>query len=216
MICEYIYGYPFYFFEAPDLLTEQVYKDIQNITFEDVFADDTNNRLPSLAGSIDVEGKKTCYYNKELYDFLDTCLSPIYKKTFISAKHHVINDIWPTKALFGQQSDWHFHQYSVFSGLLYLHDSKTSTLFRFEDQLEKVWGRLVAVNLMTTELIYESKAIKGKVIIFPSILKHKIPVHREKKSRFTIAFNSFWSGKVSDILTGCLELNTTSAKDWKS
>lgn len=214
MICEYVYGYPFYIFEAPNTITEQVYKEIQNATYEDVFYA-TDKHSPTFAGHIDVEGKKTCYFNKELYDFLDTCLSPIYKKHFTNATNHVITDVWPTKSIFGRQSTFHSHGHSIFSGLVYLHDSKTSTLFRFEDQLEKVWKHFVTMNSLNSELIYESKAIKGKVIIWPSILEHKINLHKEKQPRFTIAFNSFWNGRLSNSTTGFLDLNTTSAKDMK-
>lgn len=214
MNCEYIYGYPFYTFEIPDSIIDTVYTEIQNVVYEEVFY--ANDReMPSYSGHTVKDGMKSCYYNKELYDILDRYLNQIYKKHFKFAIEQQIVNLWPTKTVFGRHAWYHSHAHSIFSGLVYLHDSKTSTLFKFEDQIEKIWKHFVYVNSCNSELVYESKAVKGKVIIWPSVIDHKIDIHREKTPRFTVAFNSFWNGRLNSSTTGFLDINTTPAKDMK-
>lgn len=213
MNCEYIFGYPFYTFNAPDSIVDRVHEDVKNVTFEEIFYPD--KKIPSYSGYVIKDENKSCYYDKELYDFLEECINPIYKKHFTYATNQKIVNLWPTKSIFGTQSKYHHHSHSIFSGLLYLHDSKTSTIFRFEDQIEKTWKHFVFVNPCQSELTYESKAIKGKVIIWPSPIQHKIDIHREKTPRFTIAFNSFWDGRMNSSITGFLDIDTTPAQNMR-
>lgn len=214
MNCEYVYGYPFYTFTVPEKIIDEVSQDAEKNTYEEVRIDDESKHLPSFAGHIvNEKNEKSCYYHSELYRYLDDCLSPIYDKHFRESKNHKICDLWFTKSMMGGQSTYHCHRHSIFSGLIYLHDSKTSTLFKFEDQIQNFWGKFVDVKSCDSELVYESKAVKGKLIIWPSMLYHKIAIHREKNTRYTIAFNSFWEGSFSRGHTQHLNIQTLSAKD---
>lgn len=212
MNCEYIYGYPFYTFQANNDIVETVYSEIKDLTYEEVFYSN-DYQQPSYTGYVVKEGNKSLYFNKELYNFLDECLHPIYQKHFKYATNQTIVDLWPTKTIFGRQSRFHRHAHSVFSGLLYLHDCNSSTIFKFDDQIEKIWGHFLYVNPDNPNLLYESKAIKGKVIIWPSVIDHKIGMHKEKHTRYTIAFNSFWNGRLNSSETGFLDIKTTPASE---
>lgn len=211
MNCEYIHGYPFYTFTSPDILTNKMCQSVQNLHYINV----SNTGNSSMMGyNLDQDKNLIPFCDKELYDFLDSCLEPIYKKHFKFGPKHKIVDLWSTKASFGALSEYHLHVNSVFSGLFYLSDSKTSTSFLFEDRLVNYWDHIIKVEPQKLE--YESSSVKGKVVIWPSMLKHKINVHREKEIRYSIAFNSFWDGCISSVPTAGLELDSISAMNIKN
>lgn len=210
MNCEYVNGYPFYTFTADESLIDKIYNEVQNINYQPVLGD--NKNIPVNIGYVmDSENNRTCFYNKELYDFLDTCVEPIYKKHFKHATKHVINELWVTKSAFGAASNFHYHAGSVFSGLLYLQDCKTPTTFMFDDPFSKLWEHFTVCNHQT--ITYNSESKKGKLLVWPSSLNHKINVHKEKETRYSIAFNTFWNGVLCNDFTGALKISTTPAQN---
>lgn len=210
MKCDYIYGYPFYTFQTPASIIDLVIEQAKNLDYKPV-----NAEMPGYLGyNIDNEKNITCYYNKMLYDFLDSCLEPIYKKHFKYSTKHVINDLWITKTQFGASFSLHKHTYSVFSGVLYLENSNTGTIFSFPDNFSQLWEHFTLCNVQ--QQTYESKSEKGKLLIWPSHILHKTSPHKEKKVRYSVAFNSFWDGKLYDKPSGFLELSTVPAQEFVS
>lgn len=210
MKSDYIHGYPFYTFQVSDDLVDSVLEQVIKLDYKPINLD-----VPSLLGyNVDDQQNKTSFYDKRLYDFFDSCLEPIYKKHFTYSTTHVINDLWATKTKFGGSFTPHIHSYSVFSGLLYLQNSKTGTIFSFPDRLASLWGHFAVCN--EQQVTYVSESIKGKLLIWPSCINHRTAPHKEKESRYSIAFNSFWNGRLYDEPSGFLEVATVPAQNLTS
>lgn len=210
MIQEHIQGYPFYTFYAPEHLADKILEKVKNeINFDYIGVEDS--RSPTQYGYVNNENSFTCFYDEELYSWLYDCLNPIYKTHFLQGNKCKIVDLWVTKASFLTTSEYHTHLFSIFSGLFYLHDSKTYTSFKFEDRVQEQWSKFTRV--IPQQIEYKSECKKGKLVIWPSMLHHKISMHKEKTDRYTIAFNSFWDSTVYDGPSGLLHLNTTQANE---
>jgi hypothetical protein len=205
----YIQGWPFYFFQADQSLVDRLLINLKQFPFKPTNSV-SDQKIATHYGYC-VNGKEsTCYYDKELYDWLYSCLSLVYKNHF-PQYDFVINDLWPVKSLFGQTSNFHYHSLSIFSGLLYLQDCKTATQYKFDDVFGNKWADFLTTEIK--QITYKSNSEKGKLIIWPSHIRHSIAMNKEKEPRYTISFNSFFTGVMSTTATSLLTLNTKRAEE---
>ena len=143
--------------------------------------------------------------DKNVLDKLPKLKTKLYSK-FIDFKKNIMaykNDFkittsWISKTDKKQQSIYHNHKNSMYSGVYYpiVDEDSAPLLFHHDDN--------VSFNLETTESnINNSSEIKvtpqsDNVIFFPSGLYHCIGEHLSNKTRYCIAFNLFPVGKLGD------------------
>ena len=143
--------------------------------------------------------------DKNVLDKLPKLKTKLYSK-FIDFKKNIMaykNDFkittsWISKTDKKQQSIYHNHKNSMYSGVYYpiVDEDSAPLLFHHDDN--------VSFNLETTESnINNSSEIKvtpqsDTVIFFPSGLYHCIGEHLSNKTRYCIAFNLFPVGKLGD------------------
>ena len=143
--------------------------------------------------------------DKNVLDKLPKLKTKLYSK-FIDFKKNIMaykNDFkittsWISKTDKKQQSIYHNHKNSMYSGVYYpiVDEDSAPLLFHHDDY--------VSFNLETTESnINNSSEIKvtpqsDTVIFFPSGLYHCIGEHLSNKTRYCIAFNLFPVGKLGD------------------
>lgn len=119
-----------------------------------------------------------------------------------------ICDIWLTKTDLLQVSRLHDHCGSIFSGLVYLHDNDVETIFTVPDYfIEKNYSMLGIVAKSNFETYLKIKPEIGKLIIWPSYIKHKVSTNKTKQSRYTLAFNAYPNGVLSSYNTQRLEIS---------
>ena len=170
----------------------------------------------STTGYIDTNNK-VAWYHEELFNWMQSCVDQVAEKTLKVPL--VTSDSWVTKTVYKQRSTVHFHKWSVLSGVLYFTDHKSSTLrFEYDDHNRARFGRLF---FDCKQGYIEYTPIKGKFIIFPSDILHSIQTHTElKNTRYSLAINTFFNGKISDEVTSVLQSNVVTVKDrylqWKA
>ncbi len=136
------------------------------------------------------------FYNEKLYKWLDECLAVVAEKYLTNLSLRIC-DMWVVQAKFGQGSELHNHSMSMFSGLLYLDDCKRSeTVFECENSLHNSWDTFLGTNLKPNKIVQKVTPQKGKLIIWPSALHHRISPHTDKHTRHSIAFNAFVEGNI--------------------
>lgn len=151
-------------------------------------------------------------YNSKIQDWFADCINKVSQEYFNLSDDAklTINDIWITKTNFLEYSSAHNHAWSIFSGLLYLDNSEAETIFYVEDEVVKRYVSLFGlVSKKTQTNIYSVKPELGKLVIWPSYIQHKIAPSKQKNSRYTIAFNTFFDGKVSNVDTQRLSIKTS-------
>lgn len=142
---------------------------------------------------------------EKLFSQLQNAIDVVSTKKF-GEKNQTISDIWITKSSFLQRTDKHFHSHSIFSGILYLQDHSSQTIFYPEDTFYNIHkNSMVFVNVLPHKQEIVSDTKLGKLLIFPSYLFHSVPVIKSKEVRYTLAFNTFFTGKISTFPTQMLE-----------
>jgi len=143
--------------------------------------------------------------DKKVLDKLPKLKTKLYSK-FVDFKKNIMgykNDFkittsWISKTDKKQQSMYHNHKNSMYSGVYYpiVDEDSAPLLFHHDDN--------VSFNLETiANNINNSSEIKvtpqsDTVIFFPSGLYHCIGEHLSNKTRYCIAFNLFPIGKLGD------------------
>lgn len=191
---------PFYEFSADEDLTNNVLEDVKKLKFD----------VPNT-------GNKTSYgndfyYHAKLFDFFDDCLLELKNKLKIQKNIELpIVSCWANKNSKLQYHHYHFHPNSIISGIFYLttHESG-NTVFAMPDpwynNLSDPKMPLMPLSTNTGEsygelfpqLSGKNKPISGKLILFPSHIKHKVLPLTSNEDRYTIAFNTFISGTMGE------------------
>lgn len=156
------------------------------------------------------------FYHEKLYDWIQACIDEVSTEYFTNLKFSIC-DTWIHKASFGTSSlDVHVHTQSVFSGLLYLTDHVTAkkgkTVFYFKDPVTKKYDTFHPMGTITRS--FTSKPEKGKLLIWPSFIPHNVePIDDLHQTRYTLSFNTWPDGTISDYPTKGLKTTVETARD---
>lgn len=114
-----------------------------------------------------------------------------------------ITTSWLTKTLTGGYSRNHAHYNSMLSGVYYFDGSGSE-----EDGSLVISSPVKPTNFYLghpTELTlfnspeWKIYPEKGKIVIFPSYLQHRISVHSQKNPRHSLAFNIYPTGEIGSV-----------------
>lgn len=146
-------------------------------------------------------------YDETLVNEITRCVNQVGSE-YLNAKLKIC-DIWLTKSEMMQVSKLHSHSLSIFSGVLYLHDNNVDTIFSVPDEFVSQHNSFLGVACKdVNENTIRIKPEVGKLLIWPSYIKHRISANKTKNIRHTIAFNSFFEGELSTESTQRLSLRT--------
>jgi hypothetical protein len=165
-------------------------------------------KFKSINNTSSIEYSYPILKNDCLINWMTDCVNEVASIYFENVKLK-INDIWLTKSNFLSTGEFHHHSLSIFSGLLYLNDHETHTIFSVADEFQKRYLELYTgiFKKPINHKITVEPAL-AKLIIWPSYLLHKIDTTKSKSARYTVAFNSFFDGTVCDGHTKQLHLDT--------
>ena len=106
---------------------------------------------------------------------------------------------WFTKSKPNQQSNYHSHTNSMFSGVLYLQAFENSGNISFTDYRNNSMFNLIPKDYNVYNSIeYYFRIEPGLILFFPSEMHHKILTNRSKKTRFSLAFNFIPIGNINN------------------
>jgi hypothetical protein len=187
-----------YEFRCNEDLIDRVLSDIQEST---IFWDPREG--VSKAGYMDKDSLKS-YYHEELFTWLQQCVDEVAAVHYPDKKLSV-SDSWLTQTKFSDTVSKHNHKFSIVSGLLYLTThTRSETNFFFQDS----WMEPYQMFNLTGPKQISIKPEKGKLLLFRSDIYHSVEPHTDiKNTRYSLAFNAFFSGTLSDHST--MKLNLT-------
>jgi uncharacterized protein (TIGR02466 family) len=143
------------------------------------------------------------FENKIFKNLHDECLDLIneYMKTVICSKYEVstyITQSWLNYTNPGQFHHKHSHANSYLSGVLYINAEEEDKIQFFKSTAHE------PIKLTTENFnVYNSESwwvpVKtGDIIVFPSSLQHMVTNTESKKTRISLAFNTFLKGTIGD------------------
>ena len=107
-----------------------------------------------------------------------------------------ITTSWFTKSQNSQRSNYHNHNNSMFSGVLYLQTDENSGDISFEDFNNRRYKLNVKEYNIYNCTEYQIKPIEGLLILFPSEVHHKILKNNSNIVRHSLAFNIIPVGEI--------------------
>ena len=151
------------------------------------------------------------YYQPELSEWFHNCIDKVKQIHYAGDFKLEITSCWVNKNNRMMKSPLHYHYNSIVSGVLYFSNEQTSPLvfslpnpYAFAEN-----QRVLNLSSKYSNLRYEIFPKRGMLVIFPSSIMHETATHRENHLRYSIAFNTFMSGLVSDNPTTRLKLSLT-------
>jgi uncharacterized protein (TIGR02466 family) len=159
------------------------------------------------------------FYDAELYDWFNSCIEEAKENLYIPKEIKLdITSCWVNKTQKLQTHHRHIHPNSFMSGILYLSEEHSGGLTEF--MTENLWwdnfkwikfGNSPSVRTINQKYTPQ----KGKLLLFPSGLMHGVTAVMDKSARYTISFNTFFSGPIGNVgkLRTRLELKSTSVAD---
>ena len=148
--------------------------------------------------TINVQLNKDIRYNI-LFDWIYDCLQELKDTLGFNCDELKVVQSWGNKSAIGQYHTEHSHPNSFVSGIIYLNDSESGTIFN----VDNIWTNASYSNIRlwhpdsdNHKIYYQQPAIAGDMVIFPSSLNHGVDINRSDDVRYTISFNAFPSGKI--------------------
>ena len=128
---------------------------------------------------------------KDLKIFFKECIDDYCNVISNSDQRLVITQLWANKNPTGAKHHEHIHPNSILSGVFYLRQDKTLPPIQFSKSNQqglKLDPRKYTTHNAETFLL---PCTAGELIIFPSDLRHSVPINVGKESRISLSFNTF-------------------------
>ena len=128
---------------------------------------------------------------KDLKIFFKECIDDYCNVISNSDQRLVITQLWANKNPPGAKHHEHIHPNSIVSGVFYLRQDKSLPPIQFsksnQHSLKLDPKKYNTYNAETFLL----PCTAGELIIFPSDLRHSVPINVGKESRISLSFNTF-------------------------
>jgi uncharacterized protein (TIGR02466 family) len=160
------------------------------------------------------------FYDQDLYNWIESCIEEAKENLYIPKEVKLdITSCWINKTRKLQTHHKHMHPNSFMSGILYLSEDHSGGLTEFITE-NSWWNNFKwlsfcnSPNVRTIHQRYTPK--KGKLLLFPSGLEHGVTAVIDNSTRYTISFNTFFSGPICGAGTYStrLDLKTKSVVDY--
>ena len=128
---------------------------------------------------------------KNITFFFKECIDDYCNTIINSDQRLVITQCWGNKNLKGSSHHEHTHPNSIISGVFYLRQDSKLPPIQFSKNNQhgmKLNPRSYNNNNAATFLL---PCIAGELILFPSSLRHSVPINQSDKERISLSFNTF-------------------------
>ena len=128
---------------------------------------------------------------KSIKDFFYESLNKYTKNISQSDQRLVITQCWANKNPPGSKHHEHVHPNSILSGVFYLKQDKTLPPIQFAKSIQhsmkldpKKYNNLNSETFLLP-------CVDGELLLFPSNLKHSVPINQGQEARISLSFNTF-------------------------
>ena len=128
---------------------------------------------------------------KGITSFFKECIDDYCNTIINSEQRLVITQLWGNRNPKGSKHHGHVHPNSIISGVFYLRQDPKLPPIQFSKANQhaiKLDPRKYNVNNSETFLL---PCTAGELILFPSNLKHSVPINMGDEERISLSFNTF-------------------------
>lgn len=128
---------------------------------------------------------------KKIKDFCKASVDIFVKEVLQSTDNLMITQSWANKNPKGSIHHEHLHPNSIISGVMYFRLDKHLPPIKFsKTHISMLKLNYDKYNLLNSETFY-LPAVAGELILFPSYLKHSVPINTADDVRVSMSFNTF-------------------------
>ena len=173
----------FYQFECNDNLTDKILNNVKNLSWIH-----NNSNLGTYSDN---------FFDEELISWFEQCIDQAKTKIGLGEDIKLpITICWPNKTTKLQAHHYHKHPNSFLSGIFYLTShSDSPTVFTFPNAWITEFSGVNFENTIKNNY-FKIYPKKSTLILFPSNVHHSVYGHKERETRYTISFNTFFSGSI--------------------
>ena len=128
---------------------------------------------------------------KNIKNFFGESITTYTEKVLNSKQHLVITQCWTNKNPPGAKHHEHVHPNSILSGVFFFKIGGKLPPIQFA-KTNQVAMKLdpVKYNNITAET-FMLPCVPGELLLFPSNLKHSVPINLSEETRYSMSFNTF-------------------------
>jgi len=128
---------------------------------------------------------------KKIKDFCKESVDLFAKQVWQSSDNLMITQSWANRNPKGSIHHEHLHPNSIISGVMYFRlDKHLPPIMFSKTQFEMLKLNYEKYNSLNSQTFY-LPAVAGELILFPSYLRHSVPINTSNDVRVSISFNTF-------------------------
>ena len=128
---------------------------------------------------------------KNIKNFFYESLNKYTKNISNSDQRLVITQCWANKNPPGSKHHEHVHPNSILSGVFYLRQDKTLPPIQFSKAIQHAMKLDPKKYTVLNSETFLLPCVDGELLLFPSSLKHSVPINQGHESRISLSFNTF-------------------------
>ena len=128
---------------------------------------------------------------KNITSFFKECIDEFTKNIYQSEQRLIITQLWGNRNPKGSKHHEHVHPNSIISGVFYLRQDPKLPPIQFSKGSQH--GMKLdpkQYNILNSET-FILPCTAGELILFPSNLKHSVPINMGDEERISLSFNTF-------------------------
>ena len=115
----------------------------------------------------------------------------MYADTVLGTKQRLsITQAWIQRNPYGSFTHEHTHANSLVSGVFYFRNEEHASITFTKNEPNRIRAPIHKNTRLNSDA-FQFKPLSGDVILFPSGLRHSVPVNVKQESRYCLAFNAF-------------------------
>ena len=128
---------------------------------------------------------------KDIKNFLKESMNKFTTNVLNTKQRLVITQCWANRNPKGSQHHEHVHPNSIISGVMYFQiNEKLPPISFTKDRQDGMKLNPEKYNHMNSET-FMLPCKPGELILFPSSLKHSVPINQGEEDRISVSFNTF-------------------------
>jgi uncharacterized protein (TIGR02466 family) len=127
----------------------------------------------------------------KIKDFIYESLSKYTQNILQTKQRLVVTQAWTNRNPPHSKHHEHIHPNSIISGVFYFRQSKTLPPIQFSKTLQDFFKlNPEKYNVLNSET-FMLPMVDGELVLFPSSLRHSVPLNKGNEERYSMSFNTF-------------------------
>ena len=132
---------------------------------------------------------------KSIRDFIQKCLDEYAVRVLATNQKLYITQSWCNKNKKGSKHHEHTHTNSLVSGVFYFKTNKSAPINFHKNTITQMELNPIKYNRVNCN-IFNMEVKSGELILFPSTLKHSVPINTDENDRISLSFNTWIRGSL--------------------